>query len=394
MSTSVATRDEPLANFHPPRLPYHPALEQRFGVDRSVWKALVEAVFPAAKSVDSIVMALSYCRARNLDPFKRPVHIVPMWDSKKRAYVETVWPGIAEVRTTAFRTGQYAGCDEAEFGPDIEQTFAGTVRDEDRSVTARFPEWCRMTVYRMIGGQRVPFVGPKVYWIESYAKIGASDIPNDMWAKRPRGQLEKCAEAGALRKAFPEEVGNMLTAEEMEGQRLVADHVAPTVDAPSAAPAGRQKAVVVQGSHRPLPPVVGEDVFAPSPYEAGRQARRDGIGFRSAPALDADDLSRWRQGWQDEDRETHAGAPAHDPDTGEIVEGEAVEASEPAAADAPFNPDDWLRDVEAALSGAKTHKQLLDAWRIVAESRKTDAFPPDWARAERIFATHEERIGA
>ena len=38
-----------------------------------------------------------------------------------------------------------------------------------------------------------------------------------MWRKRPRGQLEKCAEAQALRKAFPERAGGP-TAEEMAGK--------------------------------------------------------------------------------------------------------------------------------------------------------------------------------
>ena len=39
----------------------------------------------------------------------------------------------------------------------------------------------------------------------------------------PRGQLDKAAEAAALRAAFPEELGNDYAAEEMEGQ--VIDHV-------------------------------------------------------------------------------------------------------------------------------------------------------------------------
>jgi hypothetical protein len=39
-----------------------------------------------------------------------------------------------------------------------------------------------------------------------------------MWARRPRGQLAKVAEANALRIAFPEEAGAEYTAEEMEGQ--------------------------------------------------------------------------------------------------------------------------------------------------------------------------------
>ena len=112
-----------LVALKPPRLPYHEAVEHRFGIDRAGWKALVEAIYPNAETADAIIMALSYCRARNLDPFKRPVHIVPMWSSVAGKMIETVWPGISELRTTAFRTGQYAGMSEPDFGPTIERTF-------------------------------------------------------------------------------------------------------------------------------------------------------------------------------------------------------------------------------------------------------------------------------
>ena len=43
--------------------------------------------------------------------------------------------------------------------------------------------------------------------------------PNAMWLKRPYGQLAKCAEAQALRKAFPE-FGSQPTSDEMEGKEL------------------------------------------------------------------------------------------------------------------------------------------------------------------------------
>jgi hypothetical protein len=56
------------------------------------------------------------------------------------------------------------------------------------------------------------------YWIENYATAGKDSIaPNAMWKKRPRGQIAKCAEAQALRKAFPE-IASAPTFEEMDGK--------------------------------------------------------------------------------------------------------------------------------------------------------------------------------
>lgn len=223
----AAVADEPtskgeVAIFSPPRLPYHPKVEEAFGIDRGAWKVLVEAIFPAAKTVDAIVMALSYCKSRGLDVMKRPVHIVPMWDSARGAMIESVWPGISELRTTASRTKGYAGCDEAQFGANVTMTFKGRVKERgewtEKKLELEFPEWCRITVYRFVEGQKCKFVGPKVKWLETYATQGASELPNKMWEERAEGQLEKCAEAAALRRAFPEEIGNELTAEEMTGR--------------------------------------------------------------------------------------------------------------------------------------------------------------------------------
>ena len=243
----------------PPRLPYHPALQERLGVGINAWRALVDAVYPLAKSADSVILALSYCRARKLDPFKKPVHIVPMWNSQLKRMVETVWPGIGELRTTAFRTGQFAGRDEARYGETKRQTIGNAAME--------FPEWCQVTVYRMLDGQRVPFPGPRVYWLESYATAGRDDIsPNSMWKRRPFGQIDKCAEAAALRAAFPEEVGNEYAAEEMEGK---------TID----------------GAVIPQTPTIAGPVTINSRLTA----------LASGPA----------------------GEPEHDPDTGEIIESNA-----------------------------------------------------------------------
>ena len=109
----------PVSAIVKPRLPYPPEAQEKFGIDADAWKALVEAVFPQAQTAASIWLAMSYCKARNLDVFKRNVHIVPVWDKDKRCMVDTIWPGIGELRTTAFRTRQYAGRDATQFGEDI-----------------------------------------------------------------------------------------------------------------------------------------------------------------------------------------------------------------------------------------------------------------------------------
>lgn len=193
-----------------PRLPYHPAVKERFGYDKSDWKALVEAIFPVAQTPESVILALSYCKARKLDPFKRCVHIVAIWDKSKGRMVDTIWPGIGEVRTTAHRTKCYAGRDKTEVGKDMTQHWEGKTKGKkpipfDFSVT--FPEWAQVTVYRIVNNERVAYAGPQVYWIETFAE-NSGGAPNSIWQKRPRGQLDKCAEAAALRAAFPEEIGN------------------------------------------------------------------------------------------------------------------------------------------------------------------------------------------
>jgi phage recombination protein Bet len=188
------------------------------------WRVLCEAIWPNAKSADAIALAVSYCAARRLDPMKRPVHIVPMWNSTLGREVETVWPGINELLTTASRSGGFAGVDEPRWGPDETKTFRGTRKVNGKEVpaevTVTFPVWCSVTVWRIVGGQRVAYSLP-VYWIEAYGRLNfRSEVPNDMWAKRPRGQFQKVALAASLRVGFPEDIGGEMSAEEMEGGEI------------------------------------------------------------------------------------------------------------------------------------------------------------------------------
>lgn len=230
---------------------------------------LQASLYPGAKP-ESIKLVLGYCKASGLDPMQKPVHIVPMqvstgrkdergWDIKESR--DVIMPGIGLYRVQATRTGQLAGIDEPEFGP-MKQQFG-----------IEFPEWCKVTVYRLLGGDRVPFTALE-FWEENYAtQKRDSDAPNAMWKRRPRGQIAKCAEAQALRKAFPE-LGAQPTADETFVDAEDVIDVSPT-PAPAPAvgrkpkPATKPAADVIDVEHTETAP-------APAPAKAEATASDGG----------------------------------------------------------------------------------------------------------------------
>ena len=176
---------------------------------------LRDTLYPGA-SDQSIAMVVSYCQASGLDFMQKPVHIVPMWDSKSGGMRDAVMPGISLYRIMAERTGLFAGVSEPEWGPVITERVG--------NMEISYPQWCRITVHKFLEGQPREFTAEE-WWQENYAIKGGKErdqSPNAMWAKRPRGQLAKCAEAQALRKAFPS-LASIPTAEEMSGKSMDAE---------------------------------------------------------------------------------------------------------------------------------------------------------------------------
>jgi len=193
-----------------------PAIIAESGITHDRYRVLKEAVFPGA-SDEGIALALAYCKERGLDVLKKHVHIVKVWNNSLGKEVEGIWPGIAEARSTASRTGAYAGSSEPEYGEEIIMDFpVYDQKTKQKSVkTVAFPKWCKVTVYKLLGSIKCEYTS-KVFWLEE-AKKNRSGAPNSMWADRPYGQIAKVAEASALRKGFPEELGGEITKEEAEG---------------------------------------------------------------------------------------------------------------------------------------------------------------------------------
>jgi phage recombination protein Bet len=183
--------------------------------EEQVINVLRNSLYVGAQT-DSIKMVLAYCQASGLDPMQKPVHIVPVYNAKANngngGMVDVVMPGIGLYRTQASRTGECAGVSEPEFGPDKTETIGG--------VEITYPAWCKVVVKRLLPSGQIAEYAATERWKENYAMKGGKEksvAPNAMWTKRPYAQLAKCAEAQALRKAFPE-LGAAPTADEMEGK--------------------------------------------------------------------------------------------------------------------------------------------------------------------------------
>lgn len=264
---------------------------------------LQSSLYPGAKP-ESVEMVLGYCTAAGLDVMQKPVHIVPMKvkTGKKDNYGndqyenrDVVMPGVGLYRVQASRTGQYAGMDAPEFGPNKEFAYSKKVRewvdgengkrkpiDKFENAVLVYPEWCRVTVYRLVNGARCPFPAVE-FWTENYATASSgSDAPNAMWERRPRGQLVKCAEAQALRKAFPDAVGSAPTAEEMEGRYHEVETIAPEN---TTAKTETVVATVAETKEPPARPPCTPETFAekfPSwrdLIESGKKTHKGLIGF-------------------------------------------------------------------------------------------------------------------
>lgn len=163
-------------------------------------KQLIRDSFANGASDAEFAVLLEVARARRLNPLLKQIHFVQRWDSEKHRMVWASQVSIDGLRALAERTGLYQGQDEPEFvdNPD------GTLKV------------CKVRVWRKDWPR--PAVGV-AYWNEyvqtTRDKQTGKTRPTAMWSRMPHVMLAKCAEALALRKAFPEDMAGLYTTDEM-----------------------------------------------------------------------------------------------------------------------------------------------------------------------------------
>lgn len=152
-------------------------------------------------SEQEFAVLMEMAKSRHLNPLLSQIWFVQRWDSQKNRMVWACQVSIDGLRAQAERTGLYAGQDE----PEYEYEKDGTVK------------LARVKVYRKDWER--PAVGV-ARWSE-YAARKKDGSLTGMWSSKPHIMIGKCAEALALRKAFPAEAAGLYTSEEMDAPSAV-----------------------------------------------------------------------------------------------------------------------------------------------------------------------------
>jgi phage recombination protein Bet len=160
--------------------------------------SLIKRTICAGSTDDELSLFVTTAKRLGLDPFARQIFAVKRWDSRTRTEVMAIQVSIDGFRLVAERTGAYAPGSRTEY----EYDDAGKLV----RATAFVKKFTHGTWHET----------PEDAYYEEYVQTNKEGKPNAMWARMPRVMLAKCAEARALRRAFPLELGGVYIPEELD----------------------------------------------------------------------------------------------------------------------------------------------------------------------------------
>ena len=167
---------------------------------------LIKKLYPELPARD-LERFLHIIEKTGLDPIRNQIYVVPRNTKKDGKWIKTwtIQTSIDGFRVIAERTGKYSPSKQ----PELQYS-------EDKKITGAIAYLKKMTT-----DGTWHEVAAIAYW-EEYVQLDKDKKLTTFWKKMPRLMIAKCAEALALRKAFPDALSGLYTDDEM-GQANNAD---------------------------------------------------------------------------------------------------------------------------------------------------------------------------